>query len=289
MFSKFKRWVAFFLIVLSGVFFINNYVPYGYAEPYSGEQKLYTAVPPVGKTGAPGEGSCMQCHGGEAFSGDGFNTINFSGDSNMYAVDSVYTIHVSMNTLATKNGFQMVALKNSDQTSAGNWIVTDPVNTQISAFRDRKYMNHTTSGTSTNSWTFKWKAPSSSEGIITFYLATNETNNQGNTFGDKIYLSQFSIATNEPEMEEELPLINGVSFYQSATNRLTVNFTTFERAYLYFQLLDVTGQLIYDASWGYYQQGSHNRDITLIDIRKGVYIAHLFMDNRVTSQKIRLK
>jgi hypothetical protein len=67
---------------------------------------------------------------------------------------------------------------------AGTLIVTDPVRTQTvigAVGGGRTYIEHTLSGsnpTSTNrgSWTFKWIAPATATGRVTFFAAGNAAN-----------------------------------------------------------------------------------------------------------------
>jgi hypothetical protein len=42
------------------------------------------------------------------------------------------------------------------------------------------------------SWTFNWVAPSTDVGLVTFYAAGNEANNNGNESGDQIYTTSAS-------------------------------------------------------------------------------------------------
>src|SRR4029079_13376265 len=56
----------------------------------------------------------------------------------------------------------------------------------------RQYIEHTATGTFIGQqngapWTFNWTAPPTDIGIVTFYAAGNQANNDGNTSGDYIY------------------------------------------------------------------------------------------------------
>jgi hypothetical protein len=62
----------------------------------------------------------------------------------------------------------------------------------------RMYILHTAAGTNptgagTNSWSFKWTAPPTSTGKVTFYAAGNAANNDGAQTGDLIYTTSASI------------------------------------------------------------------------------------------------
>ena len=142
--------------------------------------------PPDGKTGAPGEGNCTDCHTG--------NSLNAAGGSlvltvpKTYEPGEVYDIVVNLSRNGQRRwGFQMAAL-NSNNVQAGTFTSID-ANTQLGA---NKYIEHTATGTGQGtsnrySWMFRWTAPSNDVGTITFYAAGNAANNNGGAAGDYIY------------------------------------------------------------------------------------------------------
>ena len=77
---------------------------------------------------------------------------------------------------------------------AGNFVAG--ANTQIKTATisggQRKYATHKSSSntSATQTWNWTWEAPATEQGAITFYVATNKANNNGNDNGDIIYLSQ---------------------------------------------------------------------------------------------------
>ncbi|NJN77443.1 MAG: hypothetical protein HC803_03220 [Saprospiraceae bacterium] len=80
-------------------------------------------------------------------------------------------------------GFQMVALKNSTNTSTGTWT-TPGSNTQIATAGTRSYVEHGGGASASNIFTTKWVAPASGTGNVTFYSAGNAVNGNGGTSGD---------------------------------------------------------------------------------------------------------
>ncbi|MEC9159086.1 MAG: choice-of-anchor V domain-containing protein [Bacteroidota bacterium] len=153
---------------------------------------LYTNGSPTGKTGAPGENNCTQCHSGSVNDGSLFSNLSFSG-VNEYSPGSTYNLTLNIQNGAVKNGFQLVALDSLTASNAGTLIVTDAIKTQLSSGSGRTYLNHRNSGTIFSSWSFDWKAPSTNVGPVTFYYAYNVTNNAWNTGGDQIYLADFTV------------------------------------------------------------------------------------------------
>ena len=163
--------------------------------------------PPDEKTGAPNEGTCADCHAG--------NALNTSGGSLMltipetYEPNEVYTIIVELSRAGqSKWGFEMTAL-GANGARAGSFTADDAANTQLTETNNKQYIQHTTAGTATgtndaHSWEFKWTAPDADVGPITFYTAGNAANGDGGTTGDYIY-------TTQSELIPPIPVVAGVS------------------------------------------------------------------------------
>jgi hypothetical protein len=74
--------------------------------------KLSAAGSLAGRTGAPGEANCTQCHSGTVQSGTGVNTVTIANGMTPitnYTPGVTYNVAVSFATASTKNGFQIVA------------------------------------------------------------------------------------------------------------------------------------------------------------------------------------
>ena len=156
----------------------------------------FSAGPPAGYTGAPGEEpeACAECHV-PADAGTGSISINAPQN---YVPGQTYAITVTHNNAADATrlrwGFQLTALDTGDE-KAGN-LASNDVFTQIlnnqGPGSSRQYIEHTNVGTfvgqqHTASWTFDWTAPSTDVGTIYFYAAGNQANNDNNTSGDYVY------------------------------------------------------------------------------------------------------
>lgn len=176
----------------------------------------YSANPPNGRTGAPGDGTCNDCHsGGGSFDGN----IAITGLPADVMAGNTYPLTVTVsnpNGLAVKGGFQIVAL-NSSNSNAGT-LSNAGANSTISASAGRSYHEHNPAqsfpGSNMVSYTVDWTAPSGPNGeTITFYGAGNIANGNGNTSGDKIvYLSQSTnLIANATPPVVEVQLINPIS------------------------------------------------------------------------------
>ena len=137
-----------------------------------------TSGSPGGKTGAPGDGTCTDCHSGTVQNGAAMNTVTFadlSGQVTSYTPGQTYAVNVTMASNSTKNGFEIVALTPSN-TQAGTVAAVDAINTKTVSSGGKTRITHKTAGSAFTSWSFSWTAPATNVGNVTFYLATNETN-----------------------------------------------------------------------------------------------------------------
>jgi hypothetical protein len=88
-------------------------------------------------------------------------------------------------------GFQAVIVDQSDNTNAGT-IFENSVLLQTQISGGRTYINHTFSGTSTNSWTFDWTASNSDIGDIIIYVAGNVADGNSQNSGDRIFTNSIT-------------------------------------------------------------------------------------------------
>jgi uncharacterized protein (TIGR03437 family) len=154
--------------------------------------------PPTGVTGAPSESNCTECHfGGGPNTGGG--TLSITGLPATYTAGQEITVTVTISQPGrSRFGFELTAI-NDGGSAAGTISVTDSTRTQEQVGPNgRMYILHTAAGTNptgpgTNSWSFKWTAPATSTGKVTFYTASNAANNDGAQTGDLIYTTSASI------------------------------------------------------------------------------------------------
>jgi len=151
----------------------------------------YSGNPPNEKTGAPGEGTCVDCHSSFPLnSGDG--TLTISGPETFRA-SQTYEITIELSDQGQSRwGFEITPL---DQ---GACTITDSENTQHSSSGNNSYVKNTSDGTfegTSNgpvSWTFDWTAPASPPDTVIFYAAGNACDNNSATSGDYIYTTMFA-------------------------------------------------------------------------------------------------
>ena len=173
----------------------------------SGAFALSFLPPPDEKTGAPNEGTCADCHIGNALNVAGGLLVLKTPE--IYEPGEVYSIIVDLSrTGQSVWGFEMTALDaNGDR--VGSFTADTAANTEVAETADRQYIKHTTAGTArgtnnAHSWEFKWTAPDADIGPVHFYAAGNAGNGDFGVTGDYIYTAQ-------TEAAPVAPIVAGVS------------------------------------------------------------------------------
>ena len=244
----------------------------------------------AGKTGAPGEQNCTACHSGSAQDGANENNLTILDGINpvtTYIPGQQYTINLAMNSNPVKKGFQATALSSADA-MAGNFTGQSG-NTSING-TTRIYANHTsTSNTSSAApiWSWTWTAPATNVGDVTFYVASNKTNNNGNDNGDVIYLSQHTLSAQSSSSLQEQNTSKISIRFNSELNQVIADFSSLNVSKMSFNLMDLSGKSIFSSTLGFSQIGVNQQSIKLPSgLNSGVYMATLFIGNTPLSAKV---
>ncbi len=157
--------------------------------------------PPASLTGAPGEQTCLVCHASfELGSGPGTLTINGLPANYTPNQEAQVTVRLRQED-RVYYGFQITALDQSGR-QAGTLIVTDPATTQpnsgVVGGNLRRYIQHTQQGAipvvfDEREWTFRWRAPATLVGPVTFYAAGNAADGNIEPTGDYIYATSATV------------------------------------------------------------------------------------------------
>lgn len=249
--------------------------------------QLFSTNPPGGKTGAPGEGNCTDCHMGSTQSAAGTVTYAYSDLANEYLPGQSYTIDLSLAS-GVKNGFELTIL-DSNGDAAGDF--TDGANTSTIVTNSKNYIRHSSS-TGITSWSFTWNAPADDLGNLTVYYAVNVSNNAGNSGGDDVYLGQQTIniaadasATAYNQLDQSYNVI-----VDEQANQLKLIYSTLEYSDVNLNIIDMSGKLIYRESLGAKSPGNQTDLIDLSSFNKtGVYFVSLLIDNYAINRKVILR
>jgi hypothetical protein len=253
--------------------------------------------PAGGKTGAPGEQNCTSCHSGTAQSGTNENLLVINDDLGVgitqYTPGATYTVNLTMASNPAKKGFQVTAL-NGANAMAGNFVAG--ANTQLKTATisggQRKYATHKSSSntSATQTWNWTWQAPATSEGAVTFYVATNKANNNNNDNGDVIYLSQHifvndDASVNEAQVENKFEVGYGVE-----KEELVISFSTLSIVPTSLNLVDLQGKSVWSKKLENASVGQNKEFVAVPKhIPNGMYVVHFFLGNKAYSAPVSIQ
>jgi hypothetical protein len=246
---------------------------------------------PVGRTGAPGESNCTSCHSGTAQNGATENVLVLLDGENpvtAYTPGNTYNVTLAMASNPAKKGFQATAL-NPQNTMAGSF--SSAPSTNISTGNSKQYANHrsTSNSSSTALWSWSWTAPSTDVGNVTFYVASNKANNNGNDNGDVIYLSQHVFNAVSTASINEAETTKTKVWFNTAERLLNLKVSTHKPEKVHLNLVDITGKSVFSRDMGWTDIGNNHLSIHLPEnLPKGIYVAHIFVHNTPLSRKIRV-
>ena len=251
--------------------------------------------PSGGQSGAPGEQNCTSCHNGATQDGSAENLLILNNDLGMgmtqYTPGATYTVNLSM---ASNPAKKEVTALNGANAMAGNFVAG--ANTQLKTATisggQRKYATHkSTSNTSaTQTWNWTWQAPATSEGPVTFYVATNKANNNNNDNGDLIYLSQHVFLNDDASINESVQENNFTVGYSPEKDAILVSFATLSIVPTALNLVDLQGKSVYAKKLGATQAGKNQEWVSLPQhLPNGMYVVHFFVGNKAYSAPISIQ
>jgi hypothetical protein len=257
---------------------------------------LNSPGPSGGYSGAPGEQNCTSCHDGATQDGSTENQLLVNNDIGFgitqYTPGATYAVNLSMASNPAKKGFQLTALNPANE-MAGNFIAGG--NTQIKTATisggQRKYVTHKSSSntSATQVWNWTWEAPATEQGPITFYIATNKTNNNSNTNGDLIYLSQHVFSNDDANINESTFEQNFSVGYASEKDAVLISYATLSILPTSLNLVNLEGKSVFSKKLGATAVGNNQEWVSLPShLPNGLYIVHFFVGNKAYSAPISL-
>ncbi len=150
----------------------------------------FSSSPPLGKTGAPGDGLCSECHSSvPAFNG----TLTINGIPATVHPETSYPISIVItrdDATPLKAGFQLVAL-NGNNFNIGT-LNNAGSNVGFASSGIRNYAQHQNAKSfatdqNTITYNFNWTSPAiAGSNNITFYAASVLANGNGSSFNDRV-------------------------------------------------------------------------------------------------------
>ncbi|MBT3251562.1 MAG: hypothetical protein HN729_04200 [Candidatus Marinimicrobia bacterium] len=182
----------------------------------------YSNGPPNGRTGAPGESTCVACHSSFGLN-SGSGGVTISNAPAEYVPGETYTLAITVMTSGQSRwGFEVCSrTDNLDQ--GGTLTVTQSNFTTTGSSGGITYLKQRSTGTfngqpNSANWEFAWTAPEAGTGTITLYAAGNAANGNFSTSGDYIYTTFLAI----PELIEEECIADGDMNFDMSTDVLDV-------------------------------------------------------------------
>jgi len=151
---------------------------------------------PGGKSGAPGDNTCVQCHSSFALnSGSAIVNITSTIPASGYVPGSTYTITSSAaQSGVNKYGFEV-------HEALGSILITNSTTTKHVGIGSNR-ITHEAAGTTVSvnsiSWSFNWVAPATGSGNATFYGAFVAANYPSGNSNDYVYTTTLVVSENIP-------------------------------------------------------------------------------------------
>ncbi|TNE59848.1 MAG: HYR domain-containing protein [Bacteroidetes bacterium] len=159
--------------------------------------------PPTGRTGAPFDGHCNNCHDG-ANPGGFDGTVTVDGLPDPIEPNTTYPLMITLTPTAgspVRGGYQLVVV-DGNNVNAGN-LATVNGQSGTEFFAGREYIEHrgakVFSGGGPATWDFNWTSPASAGGnTIQLYFIGNFTNGNNNDSGDHPIAASASYSFSAP-------------------------------------------------------------------------------------------
>jgi len=258
----------------------------------------------AGYTGSPGESTCGNCHGGGSSAVSGITItsnpaflVNASSQTE-YLPDSTYQITLDIAASGfTRFGFGCEIL-NSANTNSGN-MQNQGAGVKFLTSLGKKNAVHTipkVNASGAVSFTFKWVAPTASNGDAIIYAIGNAVNGNGSTSGDFVLTPvAMSVVEGTPPAPPEDPTgikenMQGVSrilvFPNPASDITNISYSLKQTKTISVQLLDIKGTVVKELYNKEEGPGEHTQILNLQGIASGVYFIKTSANQQKVSQKL---
>lgn len=243
----------------------------------------FSSGSPGGKTGAPGDGTCTDCHNSAVTGASGDNQLVVtSGITPItdYTPGQTYNVGITINnaTVGVGHGFECLPL-NSSNAIAGSVAASAPGGTETVTSGGKLRATHTND--TQTSWAFTWTAPATNVGTVTFYLATIDGQ------AGKIRLSQHTIGSTAGVKEQDK--LSGSVAYNPYSNAVVMNLNSMYADDLTVNIVDMNGKSVQFEKVGKASEGENSFTLRLNDnIKAGTYVAHIAVGNNFMTKQIQV-
>ena len=245
----------------------------------------------AGYTNSPGEITCTSCHTTYPLNSPGGNVaISIPSCSNStYIVGQTYTVNVKISRAGLYLfGFGFEALDSTGANAGTLTLINTSTTILLNALVNTNNRTNVThyGGVLNNdscAFSFKWTAPTTYLGKITFYTSANASNNDGYTYGDYIYTaSQILIPSGSTGISEnESYNANLFVFINEINETINLQYILNENHQnVSAQLYSVNGTLIGNLFSESQSKGLQKKEIEFPLLpSKGIYFVKLFTNS----------
>ena len=247
-------------------------------------------------SGAPGEVNCTGCHTGTANNGTGTLIFNIGSGSAEYMLGQNYTVTIKLSQAGVnKFGFQVIALKDSNNTFVGSYTLTDTVNTRIIiGSGGKKYLGTTKCGSDSPTsdsieWSFDWMAPGIDQGTITFYLSSLATDHSHTSAGDETYTGTIQLLPPMTGIAKDMNQIVEIDLYPNpASDFLIIKHNLPENEDLLISIFDFSGKLVTHQLTDFNKQGSNQTFVHLkaLNLYPGIHFVQIKTVDGISIHKV---
>jgi hypothetical protein len=210
---------------------------------------VYNAAGKAGKTGAPGENTCIQCHSGNMLNdpSGSMEITHATMSNNEYTPGQMYDMSVVVSHPgSTLFGFSIVALDANGQ-SVGTWTSGSDNQSAVAMIsgNQRQYLTHASGGINAidaHTFSFQWTAPAQDVGPVTFYATGNGANEDGDNSGDFIFSASSTVQAVQPiGVEQHQDKVVQLA-WNAAVDRVSV--LASETHNVNWEVLDLNGRIV---------------------------------------------
>ncbi|MBI3233481.1 MAG: T9SS type A sorting domain-containing protein, partial [Bacteroidetes bacterium] len=266
--------------------------------------ETFTAIsnngnPPLGKTGAPGENNCTECHTGSAVNTGGAQVKSeyiYNG-----TVDSFYNPDFGQGAYSTgatlvesgseASGIELTMVDKNGK-GAGEFAANNTNKTATASSNGKSYFFHTKKenpNPNANDWTATWTPPTTNVGTLTMYTAINGSNNDNTDQGDFIYTLKSTIKIDPGYNGVEWQKNNALKFAvfpSTVSDVLNVNYTNNKDQQISIELYDLKGNKVHTFLSVNQHQGENSYKFDMPKVAGGMYLVKMSAGAQQTTKRI---
>lgn len=271
-----------FVLVVLGSFVLMSYtnikgINYSPISKEINNKILYPEGSPGNRTGSPGDGgnTCTSCHSNSP----DFSlvpTITTDIPQTGYELNATYTITITTSSSGAAGwGFELAAEKDLDNSNIGSFNLTGSTGSPKLILSGSSV---TQSNDNFNSWSFKWTAPSTDEGAITFYAAVLAADGDG-TSGDQTVTTSVSVNLSTLSISEENRVVFDI--YPNPTQDVLTILLPNEITTGSIEIFDFSGRSVKSK-----QINSIKNTLNISNLSQGIYFIKLNSEGKIGMQKV---